>query len=785
MVGKNNHTVFRTLEFDTILERVSGLTVSVLGRERVLRLSPLTEADVLEKELGRVTEMRDLMAYDDPFPLHGFEDLRPYLETALVVGAFLQPREILEIKRFLTMIRQAKAYFVGKEEKYPLLDRIGGKIASLPELEKAIDRVVDPSAEVKDRASDTLWRLRKELGRLTSQVRKRLEAILRSMVSQGYAQEDTLVLREGRLVVPVKEPHRNQLRGVVVDQSSSGATLFVEPVEVLELNNDIRRIKIQERQEVERILKALTDRVRENAPEIEVNLRVAGELDCLSARARLAVEMDAKPAQISEDDVLDLKDARHPLLLMREGGTEVVPLSLRLGGAVKTLVITGPNAGGKTVALKTVGLLSLMHQSGLPVPAEEGTMFPVFSAVFADIGDQQSIEQDLSTFSSHVGNIKKILESTDAKSLVLLDEIGSATDPAEGGALATVVLRNLTRRGCLTVATTHIGSLKIFAHEEPGVENGSMAFDHETLRPTYRFRMGIPGSSYAFEIAGRLGVSKKIVGAARKLVGEEGGSLDRLILRLEEEMQRTHSLLEEAEIKESKLAGLVKLYEEKIDRLHEESEARKQEILEEAEEVLRQANAAVERVVREIRERQAERETVRAVKETIKTQRKRIKDLSQPKARPDVQPLHPGDWVVWQGHGGRGEVISEPDKTGRVLVQWNGVKVKIPVQELEPVAGSEHRKSPRGATNYRVEREVGDEIDIRGMTVEEAVEVVDRYLGDVAMTGFAQIRVIHGKGTGVLRREIGKYLKKHPLVKDQRLGSWNEGDTGVTIVELK
>ena len=777
-----NEDVRRILEFDTILEKVRELSVSVLGEERLNNLSWLTDASLLEDELLRVTEFRDLIRFDDAFPLHAFEDLRPSLKRAEVVGAFLQPKELLDIVRFLTMMRRVAEYFKDRSDKYPLLQKRIKRIQLLKSLEQVVDRVVDSSGEIKDRASDTLYRLRQQIGKISSQIRKRLETMLRSMVEKGYTQEESLALRDGRLVIPMKETHRGRLDGVVIDQSASGATLFMEPLEILEKNNALRQLMAQERQEVERILKEVTAAVREGRDSILTNFEIAGELDSLAARARFSLSLDGEPATVVSNGTLVLKEARHPLLILR-GTEDIVPLLLEPESNIRTLVITGPNAGGKTVALKTVGLLALMHQYGMHVPVKEGSALPLYTHVFADIGDRQSIEQDLSTFSSHIENLKTILDGADENSLILLDEIGSATDPAEGAALAEVVLRRLTQKGCFTVATTHMGALKVFAHEEEGIENASMAFDQETLRPTYRFQMGIPGSSYAFEIAERLGVPKDVVTDARHLVGDERGQLDRLILHLEHELQETHHLLEEAEIKESRLSGLVTLYQDKLDTLRKEGEAKQQAMVEEAKAVLKEANAAVENVVREIRERQADRDSIRSAKAEIEGLKDRIEAISREEPGEDLASTQEGDWVIWQGHEGKGRVVSEPDSSGRVLVQWDNVKLKVSSKDLLSSSAPKHKKSA-GMSSFH-SKSVSDEVDLRGLTVDEAVEVVERYLADARTSGLSTVRIIHGKGTGVLRKEIGRYLKGNRLVKSQRLGNWNEGDTGVTIAELK
>jgi DNA mismatch repair protein MutS2 len=438
------------------------------------------------------------------------------------------------------------------------------------------------------------------------------------------------------------------------------------------------------------------------------------------------------------------------------------------------------------VALKTVGLLALMNQHGLHVPAGEETRLPVFASVFADIGDRQSIEEDLSTFSSHIRNLGVILENAEADSLVLLDEIGSATDPAEGGALAMGILKTLTERRTTTVATTHIGLLKVFAHDEPGVENGSMAFDQDTLKPSYRFQPGIPGSSYAFEIAERYGFQEAVLRRARSYMGEDRGRLDRLVFDLEDKLEKAEALHREAVIRESRYNGLVQLYESKLERMQAEAEERKKSILGEAEELLREASAMKERVLKELRESRGDRDIARVLHKDIETKRKQAADLRSEPVRGSAKgTVSEGGWVTWRGHHGAGRVVTAPDRNGRVLVEWNDVRVRITVGELDSVAEPRRDTAPAGLIRLEVDRPSSDEIDLRGRTVDEAIALLDRHLPDAVSAGFAGARIIHGKGTGVLRREVRKYLETHPLVRSQRLGGWTEGDTGVTIVEFK
>lgn len=787
MSERSNPPIFKTLEFDAIIDAVADLTRSVLGRERIEGRNAYRDETLLRDALARVSAMQALLGHDDPFPLSAFPDFRPALARAETEGAFLDAPVFRELARFLNMVRAVVKYFADRPEKYRELLPMAARLTPMRELEQAIDRVVDEQGEVRDRASARLGEIRRELSRIDSRIRSRLDAAMRQMAAKGYTQEETLVYRQGRSLIAMKESHRSRLQGVVVDHSQSGGTVFMEPLEVVELYNRLRRLESEEKDEIERILKGLTDALRLELPDAEVNLVVAADFDALTARARFGIEIKAVPAAIAPPHHLELIGARHPLLLLKMNYEAVVPLSVTLDQGRRTVIITGPNAGGKTVALKTVGLLAMMHAHGLPVPADSKTQIPLFTSVYADIGDKQSIEQDLSTFSSHLREIGQILDHANHRTLVLVDEIGSATDPAEGSALAQVILGALTRRGTTTFATTHMGALKVFAHETDGVENGSMAFDQKTLMPTYRFQAGIPGSSYAFEIAQRLGIDPVLIAEAKALVGEDRGQVERLILHLEQEVEQAETLRREAEGTEARLAGLKALYEDRVERLKTEGEARKQAIVEEAELLLKEANVTVENLVREIKEKQADQASVKAARSALDTQRQKVSVRKKRQRGPALPApdLRKGDWVIWQGQGNRGQVVAGLDKSGRVQLEINGLKMRIPAVDLKPAKAPAKKKQSTTAATRSASPDVSTEIDVRGMTGLEAVDLVDKYLSDANMTGFGRVSIIHGKGTGVLRKEITKLLKGHPLVKSSRHGTWREGDTGVTIVELK
>jgi DNA mismatch repair protein MutS2 len=775
------------LEFPAILDTAAGYARTSMARDRILHLPFHEDAGMLRRELDRVTEMRNLLEAGDPFVLEAFPDFKPVLKKNEIPGAYLNPREAFNLLVFLRMVRRIRAFLDSRREEYPLCYEMSSGLAVFKELEKDIESVVDGSGEVKDNASGALHRLRRELEKLSANQKERLNAILRKLNASGYTQENLLVLREGRLVIPMKEEHQHDLQGIVLDQSSSGATVFMEPLESIEIGNEIRRLRLQEEKEIERILIQLADGIRTHQKEISRNQEVCVELDNLAARARFSLSIRGIAAEINTEPVLDLWEARHPLLLLRNDQSDVVPISLSIGKTFKTLVITGPNAGGKTVSIKTVGLLACMHQHGMHVSASEGTRLPLFPSIFADIGDQQSIEQDLSTFSSHIRKISRILKNVRGGSLVLLDEIGSSTDPSEGAALAESVLLGLTRAGALTLATTHIGELKIFAHQTGGVENGSMVFDQKTLKPTYRFQLGVPGSSYAFEIAGQHGFPTGIIEEAKARLGEERGRIERMISDLEKERQSLHEARAKSERDRSELEGLTRLYKEKLERVQEQAEARRRQILSEAEAFLDESNSRIEKIIQEIRETNASREAIRRAKEMLRERGRTLKGLA-PVRKKEELPVRKGDRVIWDGHGGAGEVVSSPDAEGRVTVLWNDVRLKIKVRELKSAGqetGPASARKTGGSTRYTVEEAVPVSVDLRGMRADEAVEAVDRYLGRAAVSGLGEVMIIHGKGDGILQKVVTDFVSAHPLVRKHRRGRIEEGDAGVTVVMLK
>ena len=779
------------LEFEKIRNRVATYTISPLGRERMMTLSPSGDVEKIRRDLRKVSEFRDLLAYDDPVPIRGIRDIRSALRKCRTQGAFLDPEDLLHIQETLSVIRLLGAYLKKRRKQYPLLGDLAEGLGAHQELEERIEGAIDPNGTVRDSASKTLIRIRRDIGRARDNLKRKLEAILENLPSE-VVQDRLVTLRDGRFVIPVRENQRRRVEGVVHDQSDSGATVFIEPLVVVEYNNLIRELEISEKREIERILRELTDYVREAREDLLGNIDLLGQFDFIYAKARFALEIEAIEPILNEAGRIVIRRGRHPILAyrLREEGQDgkVVPLDVELGLRFNTLILTGPNAGGKTVALKTIGLLTLMAQAGLPIPADEKSEIAVFQKVFADIGDEQSIENDLSTFSSHVRQLVKICREADDRTLALLDEIGTSTDPSEGAALAMAVLNRLNRADVRTVATTHHGGLKGFAHEIPGMENGAMEFDVTTLQPTFRLHLGTPGSSYAFEIAQRLGLPLEVIEDASARTGEETRKLEKLISELDQRRQEYEEKLQHLDRRRTETAAMSQEYEEKLRAVRAEKEQFRKEALEESKRILEEANARVERAVAQIRQQQARGKAIKegktAIRHALTDVETELRSMAPPRCSkaPEVQT---GDRVWIQSFGREGTVLSLRGPSGRVQVQVGSVKVELSPTELKVLEKAEPKKKEFTSVLSGKSASLSPEIHLRGMTFDEASQVVDKYLDDAFLANLKTVTVIHGKGTGVLRRKIGEFLQSHTMVKSQRLGAWNEGGSGVTIVEMK
>ncbi len=776
------------LEFEKVRERFNRYASSDPGREKISQITVSTSLPGIRHELARVTEMKKLLEQEEGFPLEGICPIRTAVQMAAIEGSLLQGKELSQIVSTVRAARTIRTFVSRRKEEYPLLWSDAEALTTDKVLEFNIDQAVDETGAIRASASRELQAIRRGIAERYETLKKRLAGILREVSELGFSQEEIITTREGRMVIPVKSEHKNRIPGFIHSASSSGATVFIEPTETLELNNEITSLQFQEQREIERILRALTAQVGIAKAALLESLEILADLDCLTARAKYSIEIMGVAPAVNNQGALRLVDARHPLLLLAHGRGGTVPLTLELGGNVRTLVISGPNAGGKSVAMKCVGLMALMTQAGLHIPASDQTVMRIFDSVFVDIGDEQSIESDLSTFSSHLRNLKAITQEADASSLVLIDEIGAGTDPSEGGAIAAAVLERLTSRSAYTIATTHHGFLKVFAHETPGVENGAMEFDQATLTPTYRFHAGTPGSSYALEMAGRLGFPQPLMDRSRELLGEGQHRLESLIAQLEASLQENRSETERLKREMARAEELARTYGERMSALQKEVKEMRRKAVEEAREIVEKANAVIEQSVREIRETGAARTSARAARENVQQVKEELaretENLSDEEPLP-AEPLAPGSAVTMREGGDAGEVVSIAPDGKTAVVVFGQVKMRLQVTDLKPARRRELRSDQVAELRTAKMASASRELDLRGMTGDEAIPLLDKFLDDALLAGYTRVDIIHGKGTGALRKRVMKFLEGHPRVRSSRIAEWNEGGTGATVVELK
>ncbi len=770
-----DHTL-NVLEFDKIRGFLSQKTTSPLGKEFAQRIVPLRGKEAIERRLETLLQLRDAQA---EFPWEGPADTRFHLQKLRREGTFLLPKELLEVLSNLQLCKSLLHFSQRAGDRYPELSSLLKGFHPHDQIISSIQKAIEPNGEITDSASPQLALIRKRMRIIKGRLKEKLTSIIASSLGRGILQEPLITLRDGRFVLPVRQEERGKIKGVIHDRSASGATLFIEPLAVLNMNNQLRELLSEEKREEERILLNLSDGLREGLGELEEELKLLGEIDFLRAAAQLAIEMKAEKPLLGMNGELRLVGARHPLLILRGEGS-VVPLSLRLRRA-RVLLITGPNAGGKTVALKTVGLLALMVQSGLLVPAQPESHFPIFDKIFADIGDEQSIEKSLSSFSSHIQNIAEILREVDSHSLILLDELGGDTDPKEGTALGEAILEALLHKGGMVLATTHHTPLKAFVHQHPLMENGSMEFDESTLQPTYRFRTGVPGRSYALEICHRIGLPKEVIIRASERLGKETSKLEELIADLDRTIREEKEKEESLRVKEMEASQLLALYEEKLKGVREEAKRIKEEAIQEAQDLLSRTNRRMEHLIAELKRKGAEKSAILQAKRELKKEREKLSAQLLPLSMDEE--IKVGDSVWLDSLGALGKVQAILSRR-RVNVRVRGKDVITSLNELRKSEESEE-EMPSSAVRYNPPSEIRLEIDLRGQTAEEAKERIDKYLDDALLAGLNRVRIIHGKGTGALRRKITAYLEGHPLVKSTRLGEWGEGGIGVTIVDLK
>ncbi len=775
------------LEFNKVVEAIAQKCVSETGRSRLKNSRPFSDAKALQKTLEQISELREIYLTDGGFPIWDFTDVRILFAKIEPQESFLEIEQFVKLQDFLELTAEIKQFEKKNGEKYPLLSRLIRSLDPLENLLRQFQFTFESSERIFDNASSELKSIRKEMSRLNNEIHIRLERIMRK--SAEHIQEEYITLRDGRLVLPVREYSVTKIPGIVHGQSGSGATYFVEPMAVVPLNNDIQKATATERKEVVRILKRLTNSVREHQAEFLNNLERLTQLDVLQAKARDANQFHCIAPEISEDFRWKLKQAKHPLLL-RLHPDSTVPLTVEAGGSYNELIISGPNAGGKTVALKTIGLLQLLFQSGFHIPAAEGSRLPLTERLFAVIGDDQSIENDLSTFSSHLKSLQEILEEVDQRSLVLIDEIGSGTEPGGGAALAIAVLEKLNKKGIVTIATTHQNQLKYFGAETEGVRNAAMQFDPKELRPLFTLESGIPGSSYTFEICRRMGLDESILFRAAELSGQDSFELDQLLTDVSESIRKYKALHAELSIKRSELDGLIKLYKVKSDTLSAKRKQFEKEAKEEARALLTDVNKEVERVIREIKESTADKQVVKKARRDLNDLKKRMSETSTaPKSGGvKIEELKPGQRARSLQYGVSGQISKVFRGKQEVEIEKEGLRITVSAFDLE-ILDADGKPSPVEKSDALEGSEapgvnVHNELDLRGLMTEEAVRETERYIDAAKLSNWNEVRLVHGKGTGALRQAVHQYLKGVQGIKGFRIGRWGEGDSGVTIVEL-
>ncbi|WP_195695835.1 endonuclease MutS2 [Priestia megaterium] len=783
--------IFHVLEFNKVKEQLQKKVASSLGREKVANLIPSTQYEEVVKWQEATDEATTVLRLRGNVPLGGIFDVRSSVKRA-EIGGTLSSNELLDVASTIYAARQVKQFIeqVVEDEdlQLPIITEHIEKLMTLPEVEQTIKMSIDENGTVLDGASDQLRGIRQKLRSTESRIREKLESLIRSSAAQKMLSDAIVTIRNERFVIPVKQEYRSAYGGIVHDQSSSGATLFIEPQAIVTLNNELQEAKVKEKQEIERILIALTVQVAEVANELRQNVYLLGELDFMFAKGRYSHELKASKPKMNDRGYIKLVKAKHPLIAQED----VVANDIELGDQYTSIVITGPNTGGKTVTLKTLGLFTLMAQAGLQIPALDGSEMAVFKHVFADIGDEQSIEQSLSTFSSHMVNIVDILQKVDRESLVLFDELGAGTDPQEGAALAISILDQVYEKGARVVATTHYPELKAYGYNREGVVNASVEFDIETLSPTYKLLIGVPGRSNAFEISKRLGLSAEVIERAKGYIGSETNKVENMIASLEDSRRQSEHELEEAEElrKEAQklhkeLQSQIIEFNEKRDKLYEKAE-------EKAQATVKAASEEAEKIISDLRKMSQKNHALVKEHELIEA-RKRLEDavptLEKSKKKPAApkkqeHTLQAGDEVKVLSWGQKGTLV-ERVSNNEWQVQMGIMKMKVKEKDLEYISSPKPVETKPLATVKGKDYHVNLELDLRGERYENALIRVEKYIDDALLANYPRVSIIHGKGTGALRKGVQEYLKNHRSVKNIRFGEASEGGSGVTVVEFK
>ena len=781
------------LEYNKIIEQLIEQAGSEMTKKIISELKPFTDVSEIRDYQAETTEAVRLINHKGPLPVGGFYDIGESVSFARK-GGTLTMAQLLKVLYNMKTAERIVSFLKGDIPEIPIICSIAELIVVHKRLADEIDRCILSEDEMADNASPELRSIRRAMVRQNEALKAKMNHIINSADNRTILQDSIVTMRNGRYVIPVKQEHRGRVPGIVHDQSGTGATLFIEPQAIVNLNNELRQLELDEKAEINRILAELSDGVSECYHDLINNQKLLLELDMFMAKGRLSIAMGAEEPDINEDGILELKSARHPLI----DSKKVVPVNIALGRDYGTLVVTGPNTGGKTVTLKTAGLLSLMAQTGLHIPAAYGSTVPVYEKIFADIGDEQSIEQSLSTFSSHMTNIVGIVEEAGTNSLILLDELGAGTDPTEGAALAISILEQMAASGASIIATTHYTELKKYAISTPGVQNASMEFDVETLSPTYRLTIGIPGKSNAFEISHKLGLSREITDRAKTLLEAGDIAFEDVITSLEEDKRLAEEERDEAIMINIEMKRQKEELEQKAKKFEQQKEREMERAREQAREIIREAKEVAAEVQEELKAL-AKLESMGERNLKFDQGRKRLREIEKKnrstiKRETNDKPVDPdqlslGDRVKILTLDQNGEIISLPDDRGNLQVQVGIMKIGVKLRDIMLIDQPKPKKKPKtskyGALYKQKAQNISTSVDVRGKNLEDAVMDVEKYIDDAFISGLEEVTIIHGRGEGILRKGLHDMFKRHKNVKSFRKGSYNEGGDGVTVLKLK
>lgn len=789
-----DHT-HRKTGFDIVLREAIRKSYTPYGREELAALRPASSEKLVNRRLELASEWLELLQSGQNHPLTVLEDVREMVSESRIQGSILPLDYFPVILQNARLPRVIQRFFDRTEESYPVLKSVTDRLVPLQPLEDAIQRVITERGELRDDASSELKRIRGKLNRERSRLRSTIQSVMKRLSSEGMTSDEGATIRSGRMVIPVQAEYKRKIDGFIHDVSSTGQTVYIEPVQALQINNEIRQLEAEEQREIERIIRELTGVVRKYGDELISNAGYVGQLDAIHCRVSLGQDLDGVIPQIESGGAINLIRAKNPNLLLKNRSLKepepVVPLDLELTQKELALVITGPNAGGKSVAMKTTGLICTMVQSGFPVPVQPDSVLPVLSGLYVDIGDEQSIENDLSTFSSRLHWMEQTLGKIKPGSLILIDEAGAGTDPEEGGALFQAFVERVIELGSRVIVTTHHGSLKVFAHEHENVVNGAMEFDQKTLSPTYRFRKGVPGSSYAFEIADRMNLPSEVMNRARELLGEKRDRMGDLILNLEKQMQQSEKMLNEYRDRLREVEKREKIHRDKSEQFDRKKDRILEKAYKDAEEIMKGANRRIEEAVEKVMSAgEGDKETIREARSDIREAKKSIHkgrethEEDQPvrlKDKPEV-----GDHVLVGNSGTAGELVEVSGKNATVLV--NGMKIRSKLNKLTKTKAPKKNDRPSAKRSYggsdQIDLSVSSRLDLRGKRGDEAIRELTLYLDKAVARGLREVEIIHGKGEGILQKLVNEYLGERKEVKEFDIAPWESGGSGCTLVKL-